>query len=732
MLYCPKCQATYKDGTQRFCTNEGARLLPSPSSEPSGQQAKGVFSSILGKSLIKPENRKSETVVSGFQPPVKSKFFRSEEEDESVEESKPKVAEINKQEAETKTKSFEHIPLANIINPSLIQEKQRDMDKVFTGETEKTKKPEELNPEFSGQADSEKKEIPEQFVKSNQDFLEVDEQEDLILSENFDKIELTDDNEIELSESPTSQDEFELNIATQDANALDSDSELELNLVENDEIPKITESEPSFNLDLDELLETFETFKPDSHIELEVNDLEENSIVSEPPPKIELDLVDLEDVAIPSKVELDLESKKEINLADSIPRIELDLADLDDVSTPEKVENEPDLEQESVEIPVATESKTFPPRIIKDEISNILQSSLPLVNSNIEEKTEFKEKNDSEKLVAKESDKKEEEIAADTTNKSKINDDPTWEKRSSEASGNEESKWFLYPLIGLIVLGLGLLGFFYLTNQNSSPTQGPANKQTENSNQSNANANDLIINSNSDVNANDLINNNSNVNGSTSEQTYSSSNPDDSGFQSDPKSDLSAVPPLPRNINQPPNTVLYKNDKKQLKGALAEKFLGFSIYYPKDWTETKSDNKFLDIAKKNPQGLPIKQLLITRYDSKGTFDSDRAIFEELVDKSNTDLRGILSNYEVISEGETIFQNGRWRVYEVKFQGIGSDKKLIIWGRRLWIPVQRPEMKSGFIITMIGTSLSNDVKSVEDLGEKDDLAEILKTFEPELR
>jgi hypothetical protein len=176
---------------------------------------------------------------------------------------------------------------------------------------------------------------------------------------------------------------------------------------------------------------------------------------------------------------------------------------------------------------------------------------------------------------------------------------------------------------------------------------------------------------------------------------------------------------------------LYKNERKRQKGELAEKFLGFSIYYPKDWQENKVDNKFLDIAKKTPEGLLVKQLLISPYDSRGTFEADRALFKDLVEKSNADLRGILSNYQVIHEKETTFQNGRWRVYEVGFQGMGGNEKLIIWGRRLWMPVQLPGMKSGFIITMLATSLADDVKSVADLGKNDDLAQILETFEPEL-
>ena len=77
-------------------------------------------------------------------------------------------------------------------------------------------------------------------------------------------------------------------------------------------------------------------------------------------------------------------------------------------------------------------------------------------------------------------------------------------------------------------------------------------------------------------------------------------------------------------------------------------------------------------------------------------------------------------------------NGGWPAYEVKFQGGGTtDKgeKLIVWGRRLFIPAARPGVKNGFEITMLATSYASDVKSVDDVGNKGGLATVLSTFEP---
>ncbi|MDQ3179301.1 MAG: hypothetical protein M3Q33_02155 [Acidobacteriota bacterium] len=90
MLYCPKCQQTYKEGTQRFCTNEGGRLLPAPSSGKSANQSGGVFTNLLGKvspideidkkfSRV-PKFTKIEPSQTSFIPPTKSRVFQTEQE----------------------------------------------------------------------------------------------------------------------------------------------------------------------------------------------------------------------------------------------------------------------------------------------------------------------------------------------------------------------------------------------------------------------------------------------------------------------------------------------------------------------------------------------------------------------------------------------------------------------------------------------------------------------------
>lgn len=201
----------------------------------------------------------------------------------------------------------------------------------------------------------------------------------------------------------------------------------------------------------------------------------------------------------------------------------------------------------------------------------------------------------------------------------------------------------------------------------------------------------------------------------------------------------SEMPPLPRNLSQPPNTNFFQTSKQNLKGDLLLNFVGFSMYYPKDWKITgpqpgsaaNSRGKFVDISRVGQDGRMKEQMLVSYYPSKGTFTADAEKFPQLVKETNDTLKKILPGYKQVSEGEIKF-NGEWKAYEVKFQGSGMSadgQKLTVWGRRLFVPAARPGTRNGFEITMLATSLADEVKGVDDVGVKGELAPILFSFEP---
>lgn len=193
------------------------------------------------------------------------------------------------------------------------------------------------------------------------------------------------------------------------------------------------------------------------------------------------------------------------------------------------------------------------------------------------------------------------------------------------------------------------------------------------------------------------------------------------------------MPPEPRLQTTPPGTVRFQNVREDLNENLAKNFLGFEIFYPQDWTKNPSNTNYLDI-KRAVGILPVEQIIITRYESRGSMSLDRQNFPKLVEKSNQDLRKSLGEtYTVVSEGETTIQNGRWKVYEVKFQSTGKNERgedINVWGRRLWIPVQVAGKQNGFVLTLLATSLSDAVNGVDEVGVKGELANVLETFEPE--
>lgn len=198
-------------------------------------------------------------------------------------------------------------------------------------------------------------------------------------------------------------------------------------------------------------------------------------------------------------------------------------------------------------------------------------------------------------------------------------------------------------------------------------------------------------------------------------------------------------PPNPRHIPQPENTSYYENLKQNLSGDLIRNFVGFKMYIPNSWrssgaTPSSTSNgrgKFIDIARSTDDGKLMEQMLISYYPSKGSLAEDTPAFPQLVKETNETLKKLIPGYQMLSAGE-IKINGDWQAYEVKFQGsgtTGSGERLLVWGRRIFMPAARQGVRNGFEITMLATSYAPDVRSVDDVGVKGELANILYTFEP---
>jgi serine/threonine protein kinase len=292
--------------------------------------------------------------------------------------------------------------------------------------------------------------------------------------------------------------------------------------------------------------------------------------------------------------------------------------------------------------------------------------------------------------------------------------DLEWEKRPAEPPqvGNSSKTWL--SLLGVMILLAGMFAVWYyvLNRSNNIPI---ASTSTQNVNVSVQNSEAAMT---------------ENVNVGTENSNVATEN-FNAPVESAPMPKDIEVPPR-RTIAQPPNTVFFDTNKQNLPGDLLRNFVGFSLYYPNDWVKNDAQNNFLDVAKKSADGKPIEQLLVSYYDSKGTFKSDKEQFPKLAEKSDKDLAKIIPGYRIVSKQETKI-NGDWQGYEVKFQGGGKiekgEKSLTVWGRRIWIPADRPGSKNGYVVTMLATSLSPEITNVFDVGVKGDLGTVFGTFEP---
>jgi serine/threonine protein kinase len=280
---------------------------------------------------------------------------------------------------------------------------------------------------------------------------------------------------------------------------------------------------------------------------------------------------------------------------------------------------------------------------------------------------------------------------AETNKITKLQTPPeqAWERHVQEPSGL--SKWAIATICLLGLVGIGTAVFLYINYFSGQPQTAQ--------NQENANV-------------------------QTSPLAVEPQNP------AAPPAPAVEDDPPPRVITPPENSTRFQNVKEGLSPVLLKNFRGFSLYYPNDWKKNPSDANFIDVSKSGENGLPVEQMLVSWYESKGTFSYDSPGFAKLADAINKKWSTLIADYKPMSQGPQVLNNAR-QVYEIKFQG-SSDKgdKVTIWGRTLFVPPGKFGFKNGLLVTMLATSNSPDVHGVDDVGNKGQLKEILYSLEPD--
>jgi hypothetical protein len=183
----------------------------------------------------------------------------------------------------------------------------------------------------------------------------------------------------------------------------------------------------------------------------------------------------------------------------------------------------------------------------------------------------------------------------------------------------------------------------------------------------------------------------------------------------------------------PADAIKFENSKDKLDGKLADHYLDFSFYYPKDW---QADQKagvagatnFVKVERMLPPDFTQENFAVGWYTSQGTYEADTPLFPRLVELLSASLSKDFPEYHKVSEGPTKINS--MDAYEFRFESLskGTEKGDIqVWGRVVFLPSGTPGQTTGATLIMLATSLAPELSGVNDVGAKGQSPVILDSF-----
>jgi hypothetical protein len=185
----------------------------------------------------------------------------------------------------------------------------------------------------------------------------------------------------------------------------------------------------------------------------------------------------------------------------------------------------------------------------------------------------------------------------------------------------------------------------------------------------------------------------------------------------------------------PPNTVKFTNSPEKLDGKLAEHYIDLSFYYPNTWASdpkagVPGASNFVKVEKTREDNngvYLVENVSVSWYNSNGTFDADKTVFQDRVKSVEDQVAQAYPGYEKVSEGETHVNS--LKGYEFRFKGTFKNTgqgDLPYWGRVIFLPTGAGGT-TGAVISLLATSLASDVTSAEELGDKGEMSVVLDSF-----
>lgn len=753
MLYCPKCNATYQEGTQRFCSNDGSRLV-SASAAKSSTNSQGVFTSLLGRAASnsendeklvskagKPENIRQEAPV--FHTSFSSKVFK---DDNLIVKKEEKPAQVPLQTTQ---------PVVRLIKPNEIASGTAEIGDRKTNPTGRLALTWETPRVLLGQTIKGRYYVIEKLDQDDSSIVYLADDKIIANKQVIVRVLMEEKNDAFLSKI-FSEERVSLSHINHPnvASVLDSGELLEgLPFV-------VTESVDGFSLK--EKLQKLEQFNPLRTARIirqasyALGEVHQNGVLhrSLKPSSIFLTVseVGTEQIKVTDFVVSNGSRKQNIEnvkylspeqIEGKMPNFSSDIYSLAVIAyqmltggmpfdfatadqllkaqreglyiAPSRIRSEfsTDVDEVFVKALTYNSADRYPKaRDFGDALFNALSLAPNPENSIQIEGVELKEEKKIDLPLStiripslKESQPLAEtnQITIEAKKETKAESEKevtkipapagelAWEKRSPEPVQTISSFWMIIGTIGLLILAfLAYQSWMYFKTRDQQPEFAVANPTP------------------------------------LTPAVETPVTPIPNEIES---------PPPARSVSQPENSEYFQNSKGEQKGKIGmlKNYRNFTLSYPKGWVKNATATNFLDVSKLAENGSLVEKWVVTPYTSTGLFSKDKELFPKLVEKSNKDIASQLKDYKVIAQGEAkIQEQGRWSVYEVKFQGTALDSlgnTMTVWGRRFWLPTQNPSLRSGFVITMLATSLSPDITGVDDIGNKGELPMILETFEP---
>jgi hypothetical protein len=177
----------------------------------------------------------------------------------------------------------------------------------------------------------------------------------------------------------------------------------------------------------------------------------------------------------------------------------------------------------------------------------------------------------------------------------------------------------------------------------------------------------------------------------------------------------------------PDDLVGWRNTRDGRTGPLAEHYVDFEFRYPKAWSLKPIENggpNFVTVERA-VDGKTHENFNVGYFATAGSKEGNQALYAQLIAQLQNQFAQQFRELKKVHEGAT--KVGSYDAWEGLFTSTAGDgdKRVSVYMRVILLPT--PDATKGVTLVLMGTSLSPDLESADDLGRKGDLPAVLESF-----